>query len=155
MYYLHVTDFPRYKKSSAGNRMIKGVTNLNLSRALYFGATDDADYMLVYAESGYIKLLDMSFLAFAKRANNSISLHGKNIMGATLIHGVEDKIRLISPNVARTGSTTISIQIGKMVTFKNVNSGEQQKFKMSTTIGNPTKILKVTKDVWYRMDEQE
>ena len=62
---------------------------------------------------------------------------------------------MISPNVARTGSTTISIQIGKMVTFKNVNSGEQQKFKMSTTIGNPTKILKVTKDVWYRMDEQE
>ncbi|MCM1441102.1 MAG: hypothetical protein NC131_18150, partial [Roseburia sp.] len=70
LYYLKVDDFPVYKRSSAGNRIIKNVKDLCVSNAIYFDASENPDYMLIYGESGYIKLLDTAFLSFSKRGNN-------------------------------------------------------------------------------------
>lgn len=147
MYYLKVDDFPVYKRSSAGNRMVKNVDGLCLTGAIYFDASDNPDYMLIYGESGYIKLLDMAFLSFSKRGNNSISLQGKKIIGATLLHGIEDDVNLYWAD----GKKKISLQIGKMVRFIATDTGEEQKFRMSTSIGSPVKVLKVAKNEWYHM----
>lgn len=148
MYYLAASDFPKYKRSSAGNRMIKNVDDLKLSDAIYFNASDSPDFMLIYGESGYIKLLDTAFLSFAKRGNNIISLQGKAIMGATLLHGAEDSVKLYLGNQTPS-ELEVKIQIGKMVRFMITTTGEEQKFKMSTSIGNPVKVLKLGRNDWY------
>ncbi|WP_300943372.1 DNA gyrase C-terminal beta-propeller domain-containing protein, partial [uncultured Duncaniella sp.] len=148
MFYLKVEDFPKYKRSSAGNRMIKNVKDLKLSHAIYFDATDNPDYMLIYAESGYMKILDTQFLSFSKRGNNTISLQGKGIVGATLIHGTEDDVDLYMGSLDN-GKQKVRIQIGKMVRFNMLATGEEQKFKMSTSIGTPVKVLRMKKNEWY------
>lgn len=149
MYYLKADDFPVYKRSSAGNRMIKNVTDLHLSTAMYFDASEFMDHILIYGESGYIKLLDAAYLSFAKRGNNSISLQGKKILGARMLTTepeVPDKTMLYWAN----GAEEIMIEYGgKGVTFTNLDTKETQRFKMSTSIGSPVKVLKVSKNEWY------
>lgn len=148
MYYLKVDDFPTYKRSSAGNRMIKNVKDLCLTGAIYFDASKYLDHILIYGESGYIKLLDAAYLSFAKRSNNSISLQGKKIIGALMMSaeaGATDTIRLYWAN----GKEKLQVEYDKMVKFTNVGTGESQRFKMSTSIGSPVKVLKVSKNEWY------
>jgi len=163
MYYLRLDSFPVYKRASAGNRLIKGVKDLQITGAVYFDATDGSNYMLIYGESGYIKLLDMAFLSFAKRGNNSVSLQGKKIIGAALIHGKPKALSNHDPEADTRsefddsvmlywgkGKLEINLQIGKTVLFKAA-TGETQKFKMSTSIGSPVKVLKVSKNEWYHI----
>ncbi|MCM1230227.1 MAG: hypothetical protein NC489_08840 [Ruminococcus flavefaciens] len=147
MYYLKAEDFPRYQRASAGNRMVKNVEGLQISRLVYFDATDNADYMLIYGESGYLKFLDAAYLAFSKRGNNTISLQGKKIIGAIFLHGSEDNLALYNGS----GKLELKVQIGKVVKFV-ASTGEEQKFKMATSIGTPTKVLKLGKNDWYCME---
>lgn len=152
MYYLKVSDFPRYKRSSAGNRMVKGVKGLKLERMVYLNASDNPDYLLVYGESGYMKLIDASFLTFSKRGNNTVSLQGKRILGATLLHGVEDTVQLYYGKAGNNCVNEVKIQVGKMVKFQITDTGEEQRFKMSTSIGTPVKVLKVARNEWYDIE---
>lgn len=147
LYYLKAEEFPRYKCSSAGNRMIKNVDDLHVSRLLYFDATDTPDYMLIYGESGYLKFLDAAYLGFSKRGNNTISLQGKRILGAIFLHGSEDEFKLYNG----TGRLDLKVQIGKVVKFV-ASTGEEQRFKMTTSIGAPTKVLKLGRNDWYYME---
>lgn len=48
------------------------------------------------------------------------------------------------------GSMEISLEIGKSIVFK-AESGETQKFKMSTSIGSPVKVLKKNKNDFYAL----
>ena len=43
----------------------------------------------------------------------------------------------------------VCIQIGKNVKFNNLTTGEEQRFKMTTSIGTPVKVLKLNKNDWY------
>ena len=147
MYYLKAEDFPRYQRSSTGNRMVKNVEDLHISRLVYFDATDSPDYMLIYGESGYLKFLNAAYLAFSKRGNNTISLQGKKIVGAMFVHGPEGGLTLYN----NTGSLELRVEIGKVVKFV-ASTGEEQKFKMATSIGSPTKVLKLGKNDWYYME---
>lgn len=148
LYYVKSGDFPRYQRASAGNRIIKNVENLHISRMIYFDATDSADYMLIYGESGYLKFLDAAYLAFSKRGNNTISLQGKKIIGALYLHGTVDQITLYNG----AGRLDLKVQIGKVVKFIT-STGEEQKFKMTTSIGAPTKVLKLGKNDWYHLGQ--
>ena len=147
MYYLHVYDLPKYKRSSAGNRIVKNIGDAPIERMVTLEATDDADYLLVYGESGYIKILDCNFLSFAKRANNTISLNGKHILGAVVIHGANDDLTLYLAD-AKPYRFDIKLQIGNMIKF-TLGSGEEHRFKMSTSIGNPVKCIKAKQNTWY------
>ena len=49
------------------------------------------------------------------------------------------------------GLLELKVQIGKVVKFV-ASTGEEQKFKMTTSIGNPTKVLKLNKNDWYYME---
>lgn len=147
LYYVKAEDFPRYQRASAGNRIIKNVEDLHISRMIYFDASDSADYMLIYGESGYLKFLDAAYLAFSKRGNNTISLQGKKIIGAVFLHGAEDDLTLYNG----TGKLDLKVQVGKVVKFVT-STGEEQRFKMTTSIGAPTKVLKLGKNDWYYME---
>lgn len=153
IYYLHTYDFPRYKRSSAGNRMVKPVATgddakgVHIQRLVHLEATDEADYMLIFGESGYIKILDCNFLSFSGRRNNTISLNGKRILGAVSLHGSEDTMTLYTA-MAKPYRFGIRIQIGPTVKF-TLDTGEEHRFKMSTSIGSPTKVIKTQKTGWY------
>lgn len=147
MYYVKADDFPKYQRTSTGNRMVKNVEDLHLAKMVYFDATDTPDYMLIYGESGYLKFLDAAYLAFSKRGNNTISLQGKKIVGAVFLHGSEDDLILYNG----AGPLELKVQIGKVVKFV-ASTGEEQKFKMTTSIGAPTKVLKLGKNDWYYLE---
>lgn len=144
MYYVKVSDFPVLKRSSTGNRVIKGVKSLELNRMFYFDMSK-TDQILVYGESGYIKIIDVMYLAFSKRKANTITLNGKGIIGAvSLVGSKENKLTLYD----NKGQLGIQIEIDKAVKF-STSTGESQKFKMSTSIGNPVKVFKKTKTDFY------
>ncbi|MDE6040986.1 MAG: hypothetical protein K2F99_05360, partial [Muribaculaceae bacterium] len=151
MYYVKLVDFPLYKRSSAGNRVIKNVKGLKITGGVYFDASDNGDYILMYGESGYMKLLDTGYLSFSKRGNNVISLQGKKIIGATLIHGIDDTIKLYHMSQS-VGAVDVKMEIGSTVKFMIPSTGEVHKFKMSTSIGTPVKVLKGAKNEWYWID---
>ena len=119
---------------------------------VYLNASDNPDYLLVYGESGYMKLIDASFLTFSKRGNNTVSLQGKRILGATLLHGVEDTVQLYYGKAGNNCVNEVKIQVGKMVKFQITDTGEEQRFKMSTSIGTPVKVLKVARNEWYDIE---
>lgn len=147
MYYLKLVDFPRYKRSSAGNRMIKNAKDLCITNAVYFDASENADYILMYGESGYMKLLDTGYLSFSKRGNNVITMQGKKIIGATLLHGSDSVISLYHASMEK-GCSNVKVEVDKTVKFI-VSDKEVYKFKMSTSIGTPVKVLRCTKYEWY------
>lgn len=144
MYYVRVSDFPKLKRSSTGNHIVKGVKTLNLNSMVYFDMST-TDQMLVYGESGYIKIIDTMYLTFNKRKASSITLNGKAIIGATsLVSGTENKFKFYD----NKGSLGIKIVVDKTVQF-STDKGETQKFKMATSIGNPIKVFKKNKTDFY------
>ena len=64
-----------------------------------------------------------------------------------MLHGVEDSLELCM-STSKIPVRTCTIQIDKMVKFRT-DDGNEQKFKMSTSIGSPVKVLKVNKNDWY------
>ena len=153
LYYVKAVDFPRYKRSSAGNRIIKGLTGNDdrIDGACWLNAVDDPGYLFIYGDSGYIKLLDTQYLSFSKRGNNSIGMDGRKILGAWLLHGSEETVSLYLPGAAKP-KMWVRVQIGAMTRFC-VETGEEKKIRMSTSIGNPTRIIQVPRNGWYRFEQ--
>ena len=110
--------------------------------------TTEADYVLIYGESGYLKILDTQYMGFSKKGINTITMGTKKILGAITLHGVEDFTELFMGTVTPY-RMKVKIQVGKTVKFKIQETGQEQNFKMSTAIGTPTKVLKLNKSDWY------
>ena len=146
MYYAKLIDFARYKKASAGNRILKNLKGKTIESAVYLQMTDKADYLLMYGEGGYLKFLDTGIMGFSKRGLNAVTMGDKNILGALLIHDNGGDFELY--NNKTTIKHQINIQVDDMIRFKT-SDGEDKKFKMSTSIGAPTRVLKVNKNDWY------
>lgn len=148
LYYVKIGNVPLLKRASAGNRMISRIPNLNVTSAVYGNA--ETKFLMIYGESGYIKIMDTAFMSFAKRGNNSISLQGKTIYDVVHIMDSSQTLKLYD----NTGTTGITVEIDKMIKFK-LDSGETQKFKMSTSIGNPVKVFKKGKNEFYKIRNHE
>lgn len=144
MYYLKVNSIPILKRTSSGNRMIKGVEDLDITNGVYM--TDTDKYVFIYGESGYVKVMDTMYMSFAKRGNNCASLSGKTIYGIVPLHETNSELKLY--DVA--GVIKIGIKVDKLIEF-SASTGEVQRFKMSTSIGNPIKVLKKSKNEFYRI----
>lgn len=144
MYYFKTESIPVFKRTSAGNRMIKGVDNLDLTNGVYLSDTDK--YMFIYGESGYVKVLDTVYMSFAKRGNNCVSMTGKKIYDIVPLSSNKSKLHLYD----KAGAIDIDILVDKNIEFV-ASTGEKQKFKMSTSIGNPVKVLKKAKNEFYRI----
>lgn len=144
MYYVKLSEFPILKRASSGNRILKGMKELPNARIVYFDLAK-TDQIMVYGESGYLKILDTMYLAFNKKKASYISLSGKNIIGAIgLRNGTDNKMTMYDAK----GELGITIEVDKMVKF-STDKGESQKFKISTSIGNPVKVFKKTKNEYY------
>lgn len=151
MFYLRIVDFPRYKRASAGNRMVKATKEpVAITRAFAIDATDDADYLLIYGESGYVKVVDTQYLAFSKRGNNILSMGGKNVYGAVVAHVAETKLELLAQSKDKIVSRKAVVTVGKTLEFKLDNSGVQ-KLRLGTTVAAPVKLLKLGKNDWYQL----
>ena len=147
MYYTKLDDFPVLKRASAGNRTFKGVKDFTGARLVTLDM-NHLDQLMFYGESGYIKALDSVYLAFNKRKASSISLNGKAIYGVVgLSNYGENKITLYD----KAGVTKITVEVDKAVKF-TTESGETQKFKLSTSIGNAIKVFKKTKNDYYTIE---
>lgn len=144
MYYVKVSSIPVLKRSSAGNRLIRGVDDLNITNAVCYDV--DTKYIMIYGESGYIKVLDTVYLNFSKKGNNCISLQGKGIYGSVPISDNSQKFTMYDVN----GALGITLDIDKTIKF-TADSGETQKFKMSTSIGSAIKVLKKSKYEFYKI----
>ena len=79
MYYTKLEEFPILKRQALGNRIIK-VDPGTIQHA--FLMTGPADYIMIYGEFGYVKVVDARLLKFNKRKAAYIDLSGKEIMGA-------------------------------------------------------------------------
>lgn len=141
LYYVKLEDFPKLKRASAGNHVVKGVKDLSDGK-LFAMDLDHIDQIMIYGESGYVKAMDTMYLAFNKRKTASITL-GKRIIGVV---GLSPKTDLSM--IDNRGETKLEVVVGKTVQF-TTDRGESQKFKLTSSIGNPIKVFKKTKNDFY------
>lgn len=145
VYYCRLSDFPVLKRSSIGNFITKGVKKPDLERAYVLDS--NADYMMIYGESGYFKLVDINYLTF-KRKISAVEF-AKGINGILSISLSAKKTKFMRYDTS--GRTEFMFENGKQL---RVTSGDKidQKLKLSTTIGNPTKVLKMSKNEFYHIE---
>ena len=147
MYYSKLEDLPVLKRISAGNRLVKVDAN-TVTRVFYLAGP--ADYVMLYGEFGYMKVLDARLLKFNKRKPAPIVL-GKDIFGAVPIaaDGSHDPY-VLSDEI---GDVQIDISIDKMVHLHLIDSDATQKFKIGTSISTPVKVLKKGRNEFYQIKE--
>ena len=143
VYYMKVDNIPVLKRSASGNRLIKSKSSVNVTGSIH--TTGEHPYLLVYGESGYIKILDTSFLTFNTRKPNIIAMKGKNVYNLVPI----DKNGSITLYGAK-GSTKMDIKISDKVVITDP-AGKTRNVKLATSIGDPTKLLSVGKHEFYQL----
>ena len=155
MFYLRVVDFPRYKRASAGNRMVKSAKyDINITGGTFIDG--DSQYLMIYGESGYGKIMDVQYLGFAKRGNNVVGLNGKRVDGAIGVASSDKnltKIEVYAMNKDRVAHRDGEIQVDKAVML-SMDNGTSTKFKVGTSMAQPTKLLRLNKNDWYTMVEK-
>lgn len=146
MFYLKVSEIPSLKRASAGNRVIRVKGEVNISTCIY--VPNDANYLMIYGESGYAKIIDTMILVpkTTRKTNSCINMDGKSIYYAVPIDMVESTLKLYS----KDGKKKIDLNIDKKITF-SVNGKSLAKTALSTSIAAPTKIFKVGKHEFYRI----
>lgn len=144
VYYVKPENIPTLKRSATGNRLVKTKTPVNITGVVYAG--EACPYVLVYGESGYIKLLDTAYLGFSKRGVDSISMKGKGVYDIVPLAGREANVTLYN----RKGVTKLKITVDDRIRFETEN-GSKKSFPLSTTISNPVKLLSATKYEFYRI----
>ena len=145
MYYTKLEEFPILKRQALGNRIIK-VDPGTIQHA--FLMTGPADYIMIYGEFGYVKVVDARLLKFNKRKAAYIDLSGKEIMGAIPIDPQH------MPYIYRDelGSEPFNIEIGNMVKFIQSDGTCTTKFRIGTSISTPVKAIKRGRNEYYQID---
>ena len=144
--YTRLTNFPKLKRSSTGNYIAKGVKKANLGRICYLDA--NLDYLLVYGESGYVKLLCSDYMTY-KRNISAMTSQGKELISAVALKGSDVKNKFTMYDSKGCNGLMISVsKDGKSVTFAT-SDGESQKFKIASSIGKPIKVFKKAKNEYY------
>ena len=145
MYYVHLYEFPKLKRAAMGNRVfkLKGTKDPCFERMTYF-SMKTTDLIMLYGESGYVKFVDTMFLGFPKRYAASIAMNGKAMIGAIpLSRSKVNRCVVYDQN----GKTPLEIVVDKQIHFRT--GDDVRKLKLSTTIGNPTKVFRKSKLEYY------
>lgn len=145
MYYSKLDDLPMLKRISAGNRLVK-VENEAIGHVFYLAGP--ADYIMVYGEYGYMKVLDARLLKFNKRKPVAITL-GKDIMGAVPVDAEHGPYIMYD----EIGDVKFTIEVDKMVKMTMLDVDNSQKFKIGTSISSPVKVLKKGRNEFYQIKE--
>lgn len=150
-YYTKLSDYPILKRASAGNRIIKSKKVKSLEGATLTSLDlEKTDQIMLYGESGYVKALDTNCMSFSKYSANVITMPGKSIIGVVSIsNSAINKVVMYDGKAVQE----ITIEVDKVVKF-TTESGETQRFKLSTSIGNPVKVFKKSKNEYYQLITQ-
>src|SRR5699024_8805274 len=133
------------KRAAMGNRVfkLKGTKDPCFERMTYF-SMKTTDLIMLYGESGYVKFVDTMFLGFPKRYAASIAMNGKAMIGAIpLSRSKVNRCVVYDQN----GKTPLEIVVDKQIHFRT--GDDVRKLKLSTTIGNPTKVFRKSKLEYY------
>ena len=145
LYYVNMESVPLLKRTSAGNKMIKSEIS-GISRAVFIDNT--SKYLLVYGEGGYMKIIATAYLNYAKRKDNIIEMVGKGIFD---VIPVETGRKL---GAYYGGGHTVYNITGDDTTFiLTDDEGKVNKLRLSTSVGALTKVVKVSKNEFYKMWE--
>lgn len=144
IYYVRSDTVPKLKRSASGNRLVKIKGKLNITGVIF--TDNEYPYLMIYGESGYIKILDTNYLGFSKKTANCISMKGKAVYNVVPLDNKETSITLYNTK----GAMGMTITLGDKIQFKT-DTGAKKNFPMSTSIGNPVKLLSVGKHDFYRL----
>ena len=145
MYYTKLEDFPVLKRHALGNRIIK-VYPCTIHHAFFMAGP--ADYIMIYGEFGYVKVVDARLLKFNKRKAAYIDLNGKEIMGAIPI----DPQHMPYIYYDEIGREEFNIEVGTMVKFIQKDGSCNTKFRIGTSISTPVKALKKGRNEYYQIE---
>lgn len=146
LYYVYTKQIPNLKRTSAGNRLIKNVDNVSITNCVFIPST--APYVMIYGESGYVKVLDSRILvpATGRKSVSCVSMAKKAIYHVIALDDASADLVLYDVH----GKQKIHIDIDKKITFSDEKK-QIAKFAMSTTIATPTKVFKKGKFEFYRL----
>lgn len=145
MYYTKLDDFPVLKRQALGNRLIK-VDPGTINHAFFMNGP--SDYIMIYGEYGYVKVVDSRVLKFNKRKASYIDLNGKEIMGAIPI----DLQHMPYIYYDEFGQEEFNIEVGKMVKFIQKNGTCNTSFRLGTSISSPVKAFKKGRNEYYQIE---
>ena len=133
------------KRQALGNRIIK-VDPGTIHHAFFMAGP--ADYIMIYGEFGYVKVVDARLLKFNKRKAAYIDLNGKEIMGAIPI----DPQHMPYIYYDEIGREEFNIEVGTMVKFIQKDGSCNTKFRIGTSISTPVKALKKGRNEYYQIE---
>lgn len=146
LYHTQISEYPTLKRMATGNRVLK-LTNSQLINAQWL--PEEASHWIIYSESGYMKEIHTSILTPNKKKPQSINMDNHTIYG--VIPLINDRASVVLYDF-KMGATSVEIESGKMVQLTINNNGKQDhcRFKISTSIASPVKVLKQGRNQFYQ-----
>lgn len=142
MYYCTGEDIPLQKRGSSGTKIFKKAKS-QISSISQINRYDE--FIIMYGDSGYVKILDAAYLSTGGKKNDYISMMGKNIKGVVSFKN-KGKISLYE----LTGEIEIRIEVKGDEVF--MYAGDKvSKIKLSSTIGASAKLFKKSKNELYEI----
>jgi DNA gyrase subunit A len=142
MFYCTSDRIPLQKKGSAGTKIFKKVDGV-ISSISIIDKTDE--YIMMYGESGYVKVIDAKFISVSPKNDNYISMMGKAIKGVV---GFKNKSKIALYELS--GETEIQISVEKDGIHLHTEAGST-KVPLSSTIASPHKLFKKSKNEMYEI----
>lgn len=158
-YFTHTEDYPLLKRTAQGNRMIKlsGEKIIN-----GFSIHNDSSHIIMCSEFGNMKAINIGGLKFNKRKPPVVDMKGKQIMeifGIDVIGplaGTNNNAEYILHGNDKPEVYDTVIADKSSIQFVNRTDPKKKiKVKLSTTVGDPTKVLKFGRNEYYEFIKQK
>lgn len=148
-YFTNTEDYPLLKRTAQGNRMVK-LSGDRILRA--FSIHNDTAYVILCSEFGNTKAINIGGLKFNKRKPPVVDMKGKTIMNIFGLKVDTTEFTLYGGDKPVVYNTIMfnknDIQFVARDDIKN-----KIKFKLSTSVGDPTKTLKFGRNEYYEFKE--
>lgn len=151
VHFTKTSDYPILKRTAQGNRMVK-LSNEKVYRAV--SISSNATHIVLYTEFGNMKAINISGLSFTKRKPPVVDMKGRQVMGIVDIdiygtYGNSSYI-LRGNDEPEEYNTVIVDSVKNTLRFVSRDDLKKViKLKLSTTVGDPTKILKFGRNEYY------
>ncbi len=135
-------DYPLLKRNSAGNHMLK-VDDKKVTRVIILPNTEGR--VVLYTEFGYMKAVNTSALPYNRRKPSCVNMQGKTIYGGFIIPDSGIKLAYYDHD----GVMELTATSDKMIKLESADNKNVFKFKPSTTIGSPVKVISRGRNEFY------
>jgi DNA gyrase/topoisomerase IV subunit A len=142
-YYVSLSSVPLLQKGSQGNRLIKNLKG-KISSLNTVKITDE--YLLLYGENGYVKVVPTSYLTISKKDDDFVTMTNKNIKG---VLGLGPNMnRIVLYELEGKHELTVSVH-NKTVLFSY--NGAEKEIEVGYSISTPSKVFKKSKNEYYEI----